>query len=340
MELFVDSVDFAEIQAAVDLGFLEGITTTPTFMYRHGIKDINHAIVDLSGMARQVHVEALGEDCAAILQEAERLWSLPGLQKEPVFKIPVTNEGLKAGYRLRQQGHATNIHLIYTLNQVYMAAESGATYICPLVGRLHDQGHDSFALIEQAVKIIDRYHYPSKIMVSSVRHPEHVRLALLCGANAVTMPWKVMRILVENALSGLGIEDFSLHTKLTTYTVEQFVGSRNPAVMEDVTVGEAAIEMTRSKLGAVSITDQTGRLVGILTDGDLRRAINREDLILTKVGQIMTRDPKCVPANCMLQDAVALIQQYKLDNLIVVDAQNHPIGMLDIQDLLNGGILS
>ena len=59
MELYLDSVDFKEVREAVKLGFLEGITTTPTFMHRHGIKDVDKAIVDLSHMARHVHVEAL-----------------------------------------------------------------------------------------------------------------------------------------------------------------------------------------------------------------------------------------------------------------------------------------
>jgi len=339
MELYVDSADFNEIRSAVALGFLEGITTTPTIMHRHGIKDVNKAIVDLSDMGIQFHIESLGETCEQIIEEAERILALPGLKKEPVLKIPITNEGLKAGYKLHKQGHNTNIHLIYTLNQAYMAAEAGATYICPLVGRLHDQGHDAFALIQQAVDMVERYHYPSKIMVSSVRHPEHVRQAIRCGAHAVTIPWKVMRILVENSLTGLGIEDFTLNTKLNTYTVGQFISSRNPVVDEETLVAEAAIEMTHSKLGAVSVVNDIGQLVGILTDGDLRRAITRRELIHEKVKQVMTSDPKCVPAETPLQEAVHLIQQYQFDNLIVVDSNRHPIGMLDVQDLLNDGMI-
>ena len=66
--------------------------------------------------------------------------------------------------------------MVYTLNQAYLAAAAGATYICPLVGRLHDQGHDSFALIEQSVEMVEKYGYSTKIMVSSIRHPDHVRM--------------------------------------------------------------------------------------------------------------------------------------------------------------------
>jgi TalC/MipB family fructose-6-phosphate aldolase len=294
--------------------------------------------VELSEVANQLHVEALGEACSEIIAEAERLSGLPGLARKPVFKIPVTNEGLKAACRLVQGGHKTNIHLVYTLSQAYLAAASGASYICPLVGRLHDQGHDSFAMIEQVVNMVERYRYPAKVMVSSVRHPDHVRMAILCGAHAITIPWKVLRILSDNVLTGRGISDFSVHTRLTTYTVRQFIRPENPVVTEDATVAEAAIEMTKSKLGAVSVVNGEGRLIGILTDGDLRRAIDRKDLAHEKAVRLMSENPKCVAEETLLQDAVELLRQARVDNLVVVDDQAKPVGMIDVQDLLRDGL--
>lgn len=339
MELFIDSVDLDEIKAAAEFGFMEGITTTPTFMHRHSVKDVDSVIVELSKIANQLHIEVLGENCSQILAEAERLSALPGLARTPVFKIPVTNEGLKAAYRLTQRGQRTNIHLVYTLNQAYLAAASGASYICPLVGRLHDQGHDSFALIEQVVNMVERYRYPAKVMVSSVRHLDHVRMAILCSAHAITIPWKVLRILSDNVLTSRGISDFSMHTKLTTYTVRQVIRPANPVVTENVTVAEAAIEMTKSKLGAVSVVNEEGRLIGIFTDGDLRRAIDHKDLAHEKVTRLMSRNPKCVPEDTLLQDALELIRQVQVDNLVVVDVQTKPVGIIDVQDLIRDGLI-
>jgi transaldolase len=339
MQLFIDSVDLDEIKEAVEFGFIEGITTTPTFMHRHGIKDVDTTIVELSKMANQLHVEALGESCPEILAEAERLAALPGLARTPTFKIPVTNDGLKAAYRLTQQGQKTNIHLVYTLNQAYLAAASGASYICPLVGRLHDQGHDSFALIEQVVNMVERYRYPAKVMVSSVRHLDHVRMAILCGAQAITIPWRVMRMLSENVLTGRGISDFSMHTRLTTYTVRQVIRPANPTVRGDATIAEAAIEMTKSRLGAVSVVDDNGLLIGILTDGDLRRVIDHEDLAHEKVTQLMSRKPRRVTEDTLLQDALDILRDAQIDNLVVVDSETKPVGMIDVQDLLRDGLI-
>jgi transaldolase len=120
MDLYLDSVDFKEIEAALEFGFVKGLTTTPTFMHRHGITDVDAAIVKLSGMVPELQVEALGESLEEIMAEADRILSLP-LARPPVFKVPICNAGVKACRRLTDKGHRVNVHLIYTLNQAYMA---------------------------------------------------------------------------------------------------------------------------------------------------------------------------------------------------------------------------
>jgi len=339
MELFIDSVDMDVIKEAVDLGFVEGITTTPTFMHRQGIEDVDGAIVELSKLGPQLHVEALGDTVDEVIEEANRLSSLDGLGQELTFKIPVTTEGLKAASRLTDEGHNVNVHLVYTLNQIYMAAEAGATYICPLVGRLHDQGHDSFALIEQGVDLINEHDYNSKLMVSSVRHPEHVRQAALSGAHAITVPWKVLKILPENTLTDRGIRSFEQDTKLTTYTVHQFINGSNPTVSGDTPVDEAAVEMTQAGYGIVSVVNDAGELIGVLTDGDLRRAVDHEDLGSQEVSEVMTREPKTISEDTVLDQAVDFLREKELDNLIVTNGQNEPVGILDVQHLLKEGLM-
>ena len=89
MDLYLDSVDFDEIEQALEFGFIKGLTTTPTFMHRHGIKDIDSAIVKLSGMVPELQVEALGETPDSIINEAKRILALP-LKQEPVFKVPIS----------------------------------------------------------------------------------------------------------------------------------------------------------------------------------------------------------------------------------------------------------
>ena len=76
MELYLDSADIEEIEEAFRLGFLAGLTTTPTFMHRHGITDIDGTIMQLADMVSVLQIEALGETCDEIVNEANRLLNL------------------------------------------------------------------------------------------------------------------------------------------------------------------------------------------------------------------------------------------------------------------------
>src|SRR5690606_19496428 len=270
MDLYLDSVDFKEIEAAFDFGFVKGLTTTPTFMHRHGITDIDGAIVRLSKMVPELQVEALGDTPDAIVAEAERILSL-GLEREPVFKVPISNAGVKACKRLTDRGHRVNVHLIYTLNQAYMAIEAGAAFVCPLAGRLQDQGHDAIKLFEECVDVIERHGYASKVMFSSVRHAEHVRQALLSGVHVCTVPYGVMQHLCSNSLTEVGTAQFREHTQLMTLKVRDIIRPENPVCAVTETLTSALVRMTESRLGTVTLVDGNGAVQGVFTDGDLRR---------------------------------------------------------------------
>jgi transaldolase len=340
MELYLDSVDFKEIEAALAYGFVKGLTTTPTFMHRHGITDIDGAIVKLSGLVPELQVEALGDTPDAILAEADRLLGLP-LEREPVFKVPISNDGVKACKRLVDKGHRVNVHLIYTLNQAYMAMEAGASFICPLAGRMQDQGHDAIQLFEQIVDVIDRYGYDSKVMFSSVRHAEHVRQAMLAGAHVCTMPFSVMKNLCENTLTAAGTAQFREHTALMTTRVKDVIRAANPVCETSDTLSNAMVKMTESRLGTVTLVDGNGAVAGIFTDGDLRRKLQAggRTILDKKLAEIgFSTAPVTVAHDALLNEAVKIFKSKELDSIIVVDGKK-PIGVLDVQDLIKLGLL-
>lgn len=340
MDLYLDSVDFKEIEAAFDFGFVKGLTTTPTFMHRHGITDIDGAIVKLSGMVPELQVEALGDNCDDIVREADRLLGLD-LKREPVFKVPISNEGVKACKRLTDRGHRVNVHLIYTLNQAYMAMEAGAAFICPLAGRMQDQGHDAIQLYEQCVDVIDRYGYASKVMFSSVRHAEHVRQAMLAGVHVCTMPYSVMKNLCENTLTALGTAQFREHTALMTMRVRELIRDANPVCSASDTLTAAMVKMTESRLGLVVVVDSKGAVAGVFTDGDLRRQLqaNGRQILDKTLGEIVqAKRPVSIGREALLNEAVKLFKEFEVDSIVVVDG-DAPCGVLDIQDLVKLGLL-
>lgn len=340
MDLYLDSVDFKEIEAAFDFGFVKGLTTTPTFMHRHGITDIDGAIVKLSGMVPELQVEALGDTSDAIVAEAERILSL-GLEREPVFKVPISNAGVKACKRLTDRGHRVNVHLIYTLNQAYMAMEAGAAFVCPLAGRMQDQGHDAIKLFEQLVEVVEIQGYDTKVMFSSVRHAEHVRQALLAGVHVCTVPFMVMQRLCDNSLTEVGAAQFREHTQLMTLKVKDLIREENPVCRATDTLTSAMVGMTESRLGAVTVVDGDGKVIGVFTDGDLRRRLQKDgrsilDQTLGEIG--FTKSPVTIGRESLLNEAVKLFKEFQVDSIIVVDGER-PAGILDIQDLVRLGLL-
>jgi transaldolase len=255
--------------------------------------------------------------------------------------VPISNDGVKACYRLRSRGYKVNVHLIYTLNQAYMAMEAGASFICPLAGRMQDQGHDAIQLFEHCVDVIDRYGYNSKVMFSSVRHAEHVRQAMLTGVHVCTMPYSVMKGLCENTLTALGTAQFREHTALMTQRVKDVIRESNPVCETSETLASAMVKMTESRLGLVTLVDAKGALTGVFTDGDLRRKLQTEgrgilDKTLAAIG--FSKTPHTLDRESLLNDAVKLFKKAEVDSIVVVDG-SRPVGVLDVQDLIKLGLL-
>lgn len=116
-------------------------------------------------------------------------------------------------------------------------------------------------------------------------------------------------------------------------------GEDNPLISEDKRVKEALLVMTTTRLGAVSIINREGRLVGFFTDGDIRRHLQQEkDLLEKRISIVMTKKPTTITKDKLATEAVRLLEEKKFDNMPVVDEDNYPIGIIDERDLLKEGI--
>ncbi|MDQ7778996.1 MAG: KpsF/GutQ family sugar-phosphate isomerase [Planctomycetota bacterium] len=115
-------------------------------------------------------------------------------------------------------------------------------------------------------------------------------------------------------------------------------GSANPIVAEDAPLLVALDAITRARAGAISVVDKHGKLAGIFTDGDLRRHIGcGVDPKTVRTGELMTRSPIAIAPERLATEALRMLRQKKIDELPVVDSEHRPIGMLDVQDLLEVG---
>jgi len=334
MELYLDSANLKEIEEGARLGFLDGLTTTPTFMQREGVTDIDGMILKLADMAPVLQIEALGGTAEDVVKEAHRQLDLGLDPRRTVFKIPVSLEGVRACYLLRKENLLVNVHLVYTLQQAYMAMHAGASYVCPLVGRLQDQGHDALALVEQCVQAVEHYGYDTKIMFSSVRHTEHVRNAINIGVHTVTVPLKVLKALTENNFTTVGTDQFLQDTRLMTVRVREAWNGVNPVVPAETPLKNAIVKMTEYGFGAITVTNADGSVKGVFTDGDIRRLLQSEGehILDKKLSELQYRTPVAIEAGALLNDAATLFRQTNVDTLLITE-NGRPAGMLDIQDL-------
>jgi arabinose-5-phosphate isomerase len=133
----------------------------------------------------------------------------------------------------------------------------------------------------------------------------------------------------------------ALGRRLLLYVADLMHADRNlPAVPVTASLSEALLEMTGKGLGMTAVVEGDGRLAGILTDGDLRRLLNKGlDVRTAKIAEVMTRNPKTTRPDVLAAEAVQLMQALKINGLIVVDENHKTVGALNMHDLLRAGVV-
>ena len=111
-----------------------------------------------------------------------------------------------------------------------------------------------------------------------------------------------------------------------------------PLVPDTVTMAEALLEMTKKTLGCVGIISTDKKLLGMITDGDLRRHMS-PDLPTKSVREVMHPDPITISGNILGSEAVAIMNTKKITNIFVIDEQNHPVGLIHMHHLLKAGVV-
>jgi arabinose-5-phosphate isomerase len=148
-------------------------------------------------------------------------------------------------------------------------------------------------------------------------------------------------------LRGLRPEDFAaLHPRgalgwRTLFRVADLMhtGSEIPIVTADTAMAEVIREITRKRLGITTVVDREGRLIGVITDGDLRRAHLRPEPIVTlQAGQVASANPKTVDGNDLAVKALEIMETFAITCLVILDAERRPAGILHMHDVLRAKI--
>ena len=213
MRFFVDTAKIEDIKKANDMGVICGVTTNPSLIAKEGGRsqeDVLNEIASIVDGPISGEVKATTVDAEGMIKEGREI---AAIHPNMVVKIPMTVEGLKAVKVLSSEGIKTNVTLIFSANQAILAANAGATYVSPFLGRLDDISQPGIELIRQIAEIFDIYGYETEIIAASIRNPIHVTDCALAGADIATIPYKVIEQMTKHPLTDQGIEKFQADYK-------------------------------------------------------------------------------------------------------------------------------
>ena len=205
MKLFIDTANISEIKEANELGVICGVTTNPSLIAKEhrDFKDTVKEIADI--VDGPISAEVVSYEAEEMVKEA---MVLSQIHKNIVIKLPMCAEGLKACHRLSLLGIDTNVTLVFSAAQAILAANSGASYVSPFLGRLDDIGSEGMKLLSEIVDIFRIQGIKTKIIAASIRNPIHVVSAARTGCDIATVPISVIKQMINHPLTDAGIARF------------------------------------------------------------------------------------------------------------------------------------
>lgn len=205
MKLFLDTANVEHIKEANEMGVICGVTTNPSLIAKEG-RNFNEVIKEITEIVDgPISGEVVSEDAEGMIKEGREI---AAIHKNMIVKVPMTVEGLKAVKVLAREGIKTNVTLIFSANQALLAANAGATYVSPFLGRVDDISMDGMELVRTIAEIFEVHGINTEIIAASVRHPIHVIEAARAGAHIATVPHALVMQMVKHPLTDAGLEKF------------------------------------------------------------------------------------------------------------------------------------
>lgn len=216
MKFFLDTADLAEIEEAASWGVLAGVTTNPTLYARTGGKlaDFHNHIKRICEIVDgPVSAESVAMTRDEMVRDGREL---AALADNVVVKLPTMIEGLAATKQLAAEGIPVNMTLCFSVPQALLAARAGARYISPFIGRFDDISEDGLEQVGNIVTAINNYDFTAntangeqiEIIAASVRSANHVTQCALMGADIATVPFGVLKKMVQHPLTDRGLDSF------------------------------------------------------------------------------------------------------------------------------------
>lgn len=217
MAVFLDSANIDEIKAASRLSFVAGVTSNPTLMLK-GIsarkeKPIAGIMAHLKEMAeaigdRVIFSQVPTRPAREMYEYGKRFATIAPTRF--VVKLPCTADGLEAARLLRADGIRTCITAVYSTAQCLVASGQNVEYIAPYMGRFTRAGGDALGLIAEMAEVLSMTGSKSELVAASIQSPREAMDAILAGAHSVTVPYSVLSVWLDHAMTATALEQFDM----------------------------------------------------------------------------------------------------------------------------------
>jgi transaldolase len=205
MRIFIDTGSVREVEEVAAWGILGGATTNPSLLAKEE-GDPGDAIRRICELVQgPVSAEVVSRDPARMVAEGRALRTL---HENIVVKVPFSPAGLQATTELVADGHPVNMTLVFSATQALLTAEAGASYVSCFMGRVDDISVDSVAVLREIVETLRPSGTTAQVLAASIRNPMHVVAAAKLGCEVATIPYKVLKQMLDHPLTTAGIDKF------------------------------------------------------------------------------------------------------------------------------------
>jgi transaldolase len=207
-DIFLDTASATEIREFLSKGIGDGVTTNQKIFLSEGNVDFKQRVLEICSMKKEwpVSVETTTKGFDELIAEAKEY---AGWHRNVVVKVAMDKDGmgLKVVKRLHDENIRTNMTVMVTFNQLYLAAKAGATYVSLFFNRARDAGLDPVKTIHQIMPFLEKKSQ-SRLIVGSIRKPEDVEEIVSAGAHIATITPKVLQAMPFHPKTEETIKEF------------------------------------------------------------------------------------------------------------------------------------
>ncbi len=206
MKIFFDTAEVDAIRTGVESGLVRGVTTNPTHILKSGavFEEVVRQICDI--VPEHVSAEPVAHSADDLIRGAERI---AGMHPKIVVKIPMTRDGIKVVPVLESQGIRTNVTMVFSPTQAFLAMSAGASFVSIVLSRLEKVGQETDRLIEDTMLIKQNYGFPSEVIAASIKTQPTLLICLRKKVDIATIPPSLFDELFQHPLTDSGLDQFN-----------------------------------------------------------------------------------------------------------------------------------